>query len=62
LRPVEVRLRDLPEVEFSNTFGYESIRAGGWTFDPIEENDAMSAMESAKAWAAYALWLNRNKS
>jgi hypothetical protein len=35
--------------------------AGQWTFDLIEEDDPHTAMESAKAWAAYSLWLTETK-
>ncbi len=57
LRPVEVRLRDLPEIKRRSEFGYEYVKAGEWTLDPDEEGDPAKAWENAKAWAAYALWL-----
>ncbi len=46
----------LPEVTTGNN-GYDWVRAGEWTFDPREEDDSTKAWENAKAWAAYALWL-----
>jgi hypothetical protein len=46
---------ELPEVFYDERTGY--AKAGEWGFDPLDEGDPHEAMEAAKAWAAYSIWL-----
>ncbi len=57
LKRTKVTLRDLPAVEVVHQYGAEYAVVGEWTLDPREEPDPLEAWDNAKAWAAYALWL-----
>jgi hypothetical protein len=50
---------ELPEVVYDERTGW--VKAGEWGFDPLDEGDPHHAMESAKAWAAYSIWLTNHK-
>lgn len=53
LSSVRFPIKDLPEIREMNDF----VFAGEWSFDPTEDPYPEQAWAAAKAWAAYALWL-----